>query len=178
MRLAWKAIEKFSFLPRDATPNDEEHHHPAWSAKILREILDRSSAINYRRTSRFYRRFHVGVRDGSRLCAFNTRWRGTFLARCNRMMIRYWPLTTHATLRGNSLLCGRLIRRENERWKCNDEKGEKEERGERKKDSCMYILAKLVLVTGRRERWSFFFFFERILNWNNDRTLKSGSIDN
>lgn len=87
-------------------------------------------AINYRRTRRFYRRFHVDVRDRSRLCAFNTRWRGTFLARCNRMMIRYWPLTTHATLRGKSLLCGHLIRRENERWKCNDERERRERREE------------------------------------------------
>jgi len=82
-------------------------------------------------TRRFYRWFRVGVRERSRLCAFNTRWRGTFLARCNRMMIRYWPVTTHATLRGNSPLCGRLTRRENERGKCTRDERTKEWRREK-----------------------------------------------
>lgn len=89
------------------------------------------AAINYRRTRRFYGRFHVGVCDRSQLYAFNTHRRGTFLAWCNRMMIRYWPLTTHATIRGHSPLCRRLTCRENERGKCTEQKREEEE--------CVYV---------------------------------------
>lgn len=88
-----------------------EEYHSMWVNNDLarNSIRNLEVTINYRRTRRFYGQLHLSARDRSRLYAFNTRRRGTFLVWCNRMMIRYRILTTHATIRGNSPLCGYVL---------------------------------------------------------------------